>query len=591
MFHLSCYYGSPYITDKNNSWTLLSRLFDVSPLAPWIIVGDFNDYLGHNDRNSHCLPPPHAMHRFQNFLYKYSLSPLPFSGSRFTWKHGTSLERLDWAIVDHKWNTLFPTASLHHLPFFFGSDHRAIKVVFDGNPMIFRHDSHFCIENHWFLELDFFDLVKIGWTLKVTPDTIKFPLQANWLKAGDKNTKYFHSRASTRKRNNFIKSLTLNDNSSVSRLQDITNSFVHFYSNLFTSQGTDYDSIALILQGINKTITPDQHAFLDSQFDLAEVKRALFQLVGDKAPRPDGLNYGFYQKHWDIVGIDLCNAALHVLNTNADIAPLNETILVLIPKVNNACRIKDFWAISLCSTIYKVVFKAIANRLKSILPDLISHNKGVFLSDHIIFNNIIIANEVIHAITNRKTEKVGWAALKLDMEKAFDKVEWDFIRHVLHHFSFPSHLISLTLRCLSSVSFCLHINNSLSPQIFPSRGIRQGDPLSPIFCFWSAPPISHLLFVDDSLLFTRVTSLILLVVISKTFYSFIIRLWVNRSTSKNPPSFSLPILTLVSFNVFHAPKNHLSFFSFKKPAPNYLCGTKTFSLKLTYVKLLVGFNW
>ncbi|XP_060962206.1 uncharacterized protein LOC115708945 [Cannabis sativa] len=459
---------------------------------------------------------------------------------RFTWKHGTSLERLDWAIVNHKWNTLFPTASLHHLSFF-GSDHRAIKVVFDGNPMIFRDKNKFKGEiKRIQSEIDNIltgpfispSDVQTANTLQHSLDNLllkeevfwKQRSRANWLKASDKNTKYFHSRASTRKRNNFIKSLTLNDNSSVSSLHDITNSFVQFYSNLFTIRGTDADAIALILQGINKTITPNHHDFLDSQFDFAEVKRALFQLPGDKAPGPDGLNPSFYQKNWNIVCIDLCNDALHVLNTNADIAQVNETILVLIPKVKNACRIKDFWPISLCSTIYKVVSKAIANRLKSILCDLISHNQGAFLSDRIIFDNIIIANEVIHAITNRKTGKVGWASLKLDKEKAFDKVEWDFIRYILHHFGFPSHFI------LSFFGVFLQ----------------------------SPPPISHLLFDDDSLLFTR----------------------VSDSSCTEIKDILLIYQKAVSLNVFHAPKNHPSFFSFKKPVPNYLCGTKTFSLKL-----------
>uniref|UniRef100_A0A803QNQ6 Reverse transcriptase domain-containing protein n=1 Tax=Cannabis sativa TaxID=3483 RepID=A0A803QNQ6_CANSA len=565
-FHLSCYYGSPYVVDKQASWTLLHRLFDTAPLLPWLIIGDFNDYLGFNDRNTRGLPPSHAMHSFQNFVGKYSLFPLVFSGSRFTWKHGTTLERLDWAIINQKWADLYPMASLQHLGFF-GSDHRALKVMLDGNPVTFARNSTFRFDNHWLLEPDFPKLLRESWCTDLSPSATNNPIitflycsaslsswgknknqfsdriktiqsdierlmvgptvspydaknandlqksldtllvkeeifwkqrsRVNWLKAGDKNTKYFHNRASARKRTNFIKFLTLDDNSQVTS--------------------------STILPPLLSTSIP-------SSSRPKEVKTALFQLAGDKAPGPDGFNPSFFQKNWDSSGKDLCHAALHALATNADLRQVNETILVLIPKIKNASRVKDFRPISLCSTLYKVVSKTIANRLKTTLSDLISHNQGAFLSDRIIFDNIIIANEVIHAINNRKHGKVGWAALKLDMEKAFDKVEWAYIDHILHHFGFPDPFISLILNCLSSVSFRLRINNCLSHQIFPSRGIRQGDPLSPylfllvaeglsgtinakahsnafhgISISRSAPTISHLLFADDSLLFTKVT--------------------------------------------------------------------------------------
>uniref|UniRef100_A0A803QQG6 Reverse transcriptase domain-containing protein n=1 Tax=Cannabis sativa TaxID=3483 RepID=A0A803QQG6_CANSA len=543
------------------------------------------------------------MHSFQSFIGKYSLFPLVFSGSRFTWKHGTTLERLDWAIVNQKWADLFPMASLHHLGFF-SSDHRALKVLLEGNPVMFARNPTFRFDNHWLLEPDFPMILRDSWSTEsnssvsnnpiltflskqnncsvslsswgrnknqfsnriksiqsdmerlmvcptVSPSDVKKAndlqknldsllvkeeifwkqrSRVNWLKAGDKNTKYFHNRASARKRTNFIKSLTLDDNSQVTTLNDITTSFVQFYTDLFASQGTHTDAMTFATQGLSKRLTPTQSAFLISPFSFDEVKAALFQLAGDKAPGSNGFNPSFFKKNWDSAGRDLCQAALYALTTNADLRPVNETILVLISKVKNASRVKDFRPISLCSTLYKVVSKTIANRLKSTLLDLISHNQGAFLSDRIIFDNIIIANKVIHAITNRKHGKVGWAALKLDMEKAFDKVEWAYIEHILQHFGFPYPFISLILNCLSSVSFRLRINNCLSHQILPTRGIRQGDPLLPylfllvaeglsgiinakthsnsfhgISISRSAPTISHLLFADDSLLFTKVT--------------------------------------------------------------------------------------
>uniref|UniRef100_A0A803PKG2 Reverse transcriptase domain-containing protein n=1 Tax=Cannabis sativa TaxID=3483 RepID=A0A803PKG2_CANSA len=221
------------------------------------------------------------------------------------------------------------------------------------------------------------------------------------------------------------------------------------------------------LKGITRCITPDQFYFLSKDFDFSEVKSSLFQISGDKAPSLDGLNPLFYQKNLNILGHSFGHAVLDVLNKGASISSINATYLVLVPKKSNATKVRDFRPISLCSTIYKVVAKSIANRLKTVLTSLISHNQGAFHSNRIIFNNILIANEVNNSINGHKNDKVGWAALKLDMEKAFDKVEWGLsaIIHLKEHASL-----------FKGVSICR-----------------------------SVPSISHLLFADDSLLFTHVS--------------------------------------------------------------------------------------
>uniref|UniRef100_A0A803PZ52 Reverse transcriptase domain-containing protein n=1 Tax=Cannabis sativa TaxID=3483 RepID=A0A803PZ52_CANSA len=263
------------------------------------------------------------------------------------------------------------------------------------------------------------------------------------------------------------------------------------------------------------------------RFELILITCSSLKLSGDKAPGLDGLNPAFYQKNWSIIGPDLTTAILDILNGNADFSSINATLIVLIPKKTNASTLKDFRPISLRSTVYKIVAKAIANRLKFVLGDLISSNQGVFLSERIIFDNIYIAQEIVHAIKHRKHGKLGWVGLKLDMEKAFDRVEWSFLMAILHRFQFPSHFINLIYQCVSSTSIRFSINGQITDPILPSRGIRQGDPLSPyLFLLCSegltaalriqenlglfkgisiartAPAVSHLLFADDTLIFT-----------------------------------------------------------------------------------------
>uniref|UniRef100_A0A803QB99 Reverse transcriptase n=1 Tax=Cannabis sativa TaxID=3483 RepID=A0A803QB99_CANSA len=107
-------------------------------------------------------------------------------------------------------------------------------------------------------------------------------------------------------------------------------------------------------------------------------------LRGDKAPGPDGINPLFYQKNWPIMGKDLCHAILDVLNNGANLAPINETFVILIPKKNNDIRVQDFRPTSLCFTIYKVVAMSIAYKLKSVLGHV---NIGSTLVSQFFFHN------------------------------------------------------------------------------------------------------------------------------------------------------------------------------------------------------------
>src|SRR6185437_161715 len=102
----------------------------------------------------------------------------------------------------------------------------------------------------------------------------------------------------------------------------------------------------------------------------------------------------------------------------------NETTIVLIPKVKNPDKLKDLRPISLCNVIYKIVSKALANRLKQILPEVISPAQSDFVLGRLISDNILIAYELTHYMKQKKKGKEGFVAVKLDMSKAYDRVEW-----------------------------------------------------------------------------------------------------------------------------------------------------------------------
>jgi hypothetical protein len=135
----------------------------------------------------------------------------------------------------------------------------------------------------------------------------------------------------------------------------------------------------------------------------------------------------FYKRFWHIISEDLIDEVLLAVNSKVIPKGWNNTTIVLIPKVECPEFITQFRPISLCNVVYKVISKLIAHRLKFLLPDIISITQSAFVPGHLITDNVLVAYESYHAIKNKKTEKFGTCAVKLDMHKAYDRVEWTFL--------------------------------------------------------------------------------------------------------------------------------------------------------------------
>ena len=130
---------------------------------------------------------------------------------------------------------------------------------------------------------------------------------------------------------------------------------------------------------------------LIAAFTKEEMVTALKQMHPTKAPSPDGMSAIFFQKYWDVVGDDITCMVLNVLNSDMSIVDINRTNITLIPKINSPSKMFDFRPISLCNVVYKLVSKVIANRLKNIIPQIISENQSAFLSKRLITDNVLVA--------------------------------------------------------------------------------------------------------------------------------------------------------------------------------------------------------
>ena len=191
-------------------------------------------------------------------------------------------------------------------------------------------------------------------------------------------------------------------------------------------------------------------------------------------------------------------------------------------------RVSDYRPIALCNILYKLISKVLANRLKKILHYVIFESQSTFQSSKAITDNILVAFKNLHHMKSHKSKKMGFMAMKLDMSKTYDRVEWKFLARIMEKMGFCEKWVALVLECISTVSYSILVNGEPKRDIKPSRGIRQGDPLFPyLFLLCSeglnrmlqqvaandqirgfslckrGPRISHLFFVDDSLLFCR----------------------------------------------------------------------------------------
>ena len=350
--------------------------------------------------------------------------------------------------------------------------------------------------------------------------------RVNWLKQGDQNTSFFHRSATARRKRNFIKSLKNDSGDLVDDQDQLMSMATSYFDQLFTTEVQEPDPA--VFDKISPCITAEMNDLLTATYSRDEVRKAMFNIGDLKAPGPDGLHAIFYKRFWHIIGEDLTDEVLLAVNNKKVPEGWNDTTIVLIPKVENPESITQFRPISLCNVVYKVISKLIASRLKLLLPDIISPTQSAFIPGRLITDNVLVAYECYHAIKNKKVGKYGTCAVKLDMHKAYDRVEWCFLKKVLIRMGFDTGWIDLIMACVSSVRYQVRFNNVLSDYIHPSRGLRQGDPLSPylfLLCAEGltsllkfeednghllgvkvcrgAPAVSHLLFADDSLILMR----------------------------------------------------------------------------------------
>ena len=149
------------------------------------------------------------------------------------------------------------------------------------------------------------------------------------------------------------------------------------------------------------------------------------------SPGLDGMSPFFFQMYWNIVGDDVIEVVLSVLSSGHMLHKMNYTHIVLIPKINGPKHVADLRPIRLANVVFRIVSKVLANQLKQILPNVISESQSAFVPNRLITDNTTVTFEILHRMRNKRTGKKGQMAIKLDISKAYNRVEWSFLRSIM----------------------------------------------------------------------------------------------------------------------------------------------------------------
>ncbi|XP_024009751.1 uncharacterized protein LOC112084866 [Eutrema salsugineum] len=346
-----------------------------------------------------------------------------------------------------------------------------------------------------------------------------------WLSLGDRNTGFFHATAKSRATaNNFA---VIEDVNGVPKFEEdqMVEVVVSYFQKIFTAEHST--RLPIVEEAISPSVSTEINEQLIVIPSPEEIKRAVFSIHADKAPGPDGFSASFFHSNWDTVGPEIVTEIQEFFSSGVLPPSCNETFIRLIPKCSGPKKMSEYRPIALCNVYYKIISKILTKRLQPLLPDLISENQSAFVAGRAISDNVLTTHEMLHFLKTSEAKVYCSMAVKTDMSKAYDRLDWNFIRAVLVRFGFHHRWVEWVMQ---SKFFPLCSNAQANGSLQGFRAAR------------GSPRLNHLLFADDTMFFCNTSesnTLTLLDILQK--YESASRQAINREKSsisfsrKTPP--------------------------------------------------------
>lgn len=310
-------------------------------------------------------------------------------------------------------------------------------------------------------------------------DHLKERAKLHWLDVGDMNNKMFHTAFQARKAQNTIREIRCSNGSIVNKHSDIKAEAVDFLSDFLNKcpdsfQGVSIEELQNLLEF---RCNMDDCRKLEEEVTEDEIRKVLFAMPSNKFPGPDGFPFEFFKTAWPIIAQDFIVAVQSIFRYGFLPKGINSTILALVPKKIDSMEMRYCHPIACCNVLYKVVSKILANRLRVLLPRIISANQSAFIQGRLLQENVLLASELVKDY--HKEDISPRCVMKLDISKAFDSVQWTFVLRSLEAMGVPEKFIHRIRLCITTPSFSVQVNGELGGYFQSARGLRKGCSLSP----------------------------------------------------------------------------------------------------------------
>ncbi|XP_074572721.1 LOW QUALITY PROTEIN: uncharacterized protein LOC141829202 [Curcuma longa] len=309
-------------------------------------------------------------------------------------------------------------------------------------------------------------------TLYMEEDFWKQKAAVRWMGEGDRNTKFFHHLAQKKKLAGRIFRIW-EDGVCIEKPELIQASGASFFENLLSGENEELNTTSM--ENIPSLINAEENLALLAIPSIEEVKQVIGDMCEDSAAGPDGFSVAFYVACWEIIKLDVYEAVLDFFQGGFFPRGMAATTIVLIPKMDNAQRWQDFRPISLCNVSNKIISKLMVNRLGKVLDKIISPMQSGFVAGRLISDNILLAQELYHKLNYHV--RGGNLILKLDMAKAYDRIQWEFLFQIMKAFGFTEPVIDLShLAYADDVMIFMNgsINNVKRLMISTETGFNEG---------------------------------------------------------------------------------------------------------------------
>lgn len=301
--------------------------------------------------------------------------------------------------------------------------------------------------------------------------------RVKWAEEGESSSRYFLRLEKKQGSLDWFSAMKNGDDSVVSDLDGICDSWVRFYSSLFTAEEVDLSVQQDLLSNVSARLSPEQASFCEGYLSVEEVFTPLNGMAKGKAPGSNGFPMEFYVAFWSVLGQDL----VEVLNSSLDSGTLpfsqRGALISLIFKKGDRLLHKNWRPISLLNVDYKLCARALAGHLLKVLHHVVHRDQTCGVKGRYISENVALLRDIV-----RFTEETDFPAviLSLDQEKAFDRMDWDFLVSTLHLMGFGSSFIAWVKLLYTDIRSAVLVNGYVSESFWPSWAVRQGCPLSPL---------------------------------------------------------------------------------------------------------------